>query len=49
VAARQLCRNLYGLVCVASEQYIAENFETADGPLPEPMLTFYKRFGGVKA
>lgn len=48
VAARQLCRNLYSLVCGPSERYIAENFETADGPLPEPMPAFYKRFGGVK-
>ncbi|MFC6668776.1 phenylacetic acid degradation operon negative regulatory protein PaaX [Marinobacterium aestuariivivens] len=48
VAARQLCRNLYSLVCAPSEQYISEQMETAEGPLPEPSPSFYKRFGGLK-
>ncbi|NVK44209.1 MAG: phenylacetic acid degradation operon negative regulatory protein PaaX [Oceanospirillaceae bacterium] len=48
VAARQLCRNLYSLVCAPSENYISETMETAEGPLPEPAPAFYKRFGGLK-
>ncbi|GGO79357.1 phenylacetic acid degradation operon negative regulatory protein PaaX [Marinobacterium nitratireducens] len=48
VAARQLCRNLYSLVCGPSEVYIGESMETAEGPLPEPTPAFYKRFGGLK-
>ncbi|MBR9882476.1 MAG: phenylacetic acid degradation operon negative regulatory protein PaaX [Oceanospirillales bacterium] len=46
-AARQLCHNLYNLVCKGSEQYIGRTMETADGPLPPPAPTFYKRFGGL--
>ncbi|MDH2435964.1 phenylacetic acid degradation operon negative regulatory protein PaaX [Pokkaliibacter sp. MBI-7] len=48
VSARQLCRNIYSLVCAGSEAYISDMMETADGPLPEPAPTFYKRFGGVR-
>ncbi|WP_432695642.1 phenylacetic acid degradation operon negative regulatory protein PaaX [Marinobacterium sp. YM272] len=48
-AARQLCHNLYNLVCKKSEQYIGQCMETADGPLPPPSPSFYKRFGGLNA
>ncbi|MBT12535.1 MAG: phenylacetic acid degradation operon negative regulatory protein PaaX [Oceanospirillaceae bacterium] len=46
-AARQLCHNLYSLVCKRSQQYITRMMETADGPLPPPAPSFYKRFGGL--
>ncbi len=46
-AARQLCRNLYRLTCEGAEQWMSDNLETAEGPLPEPHPSFSKRFGGL--
>lgn len=46
-AARQLCRNIYRLVCGPAEQWLATVLETADGPLPEAGAGFYQRFGGL--
>ncbi len=47
-AARQLCRNLYRLVCAKAEAYLGSALETADGPLPDVNESFYRRFGGLK-
>lgn len=47
-AARQLCRNIYRLVCVKGEEHLSSALETADGPLPEVGESFYRRFGGLK-
>jgi phenylacetic acid degradation operon negative regulatory protein len=46
-AARQLCRNLYRLVCAKAEEWLNSALETADGPLPDVNESFYKRFGGL--
>ena len=46
-SARLLCRNIYRLVREPSEHYLSELAETADGPLPEPVAAFHKRFGGL--
>ncbi|WP_097460904.1 phenylacetic acid degradation operon negative regulatory protein PaaX [Mangrovitalea sediminis] len=46
-AARQLCRNLYRLTCDGAEQWMSEQLETAEGPLPAPHPGFHKRFGGL--
>ncbi len=46
--AYQLCRNLYGLVYGAADDYVGEHFETADGPLPSPTGYFFRRFGGLR-
>ena len=46
-AARQLCRNLYRLTRAGAEQWMSENLETAEGPLPHPHPGFFKRFGGL--
>lgn len=48
-AARQICRDLYGLTQRAAEQHLMTVLETADGPLPEPSPYFYTRFGGILA
>ena len=47
VAAYQLCRNLYNLVSAPAEQFLIEEMETADGPLPPAEPRFYQRFGGL--
>lgn len=47
LAAYQLCRNLYNIVCAPAEQYLGEQMETADGPLPPPEPGFFERFGGL--
>lgn len=47
-AARQLCRNLYRLIWEPAEQHLQGVLETADGPLPEPDASFYKRYGGLR-
>lgn len=47
-AAYQLCRNLYRQVYQAADNFMSENFETADGPLPPPEADFYTRFGGLR-
>ena len=46
--AYQLCRNLYKSVYPAAEKYVGEQFETADGPLPNLSKYFFRRFGGLK-
>ncbi len=48
-AAYQLCRNLYLAVHEAGDSYLGDMLETADGPLPPPMGSFHKRFGGLDA
>lgn len=47
VPAYQLCRNLYGQVFRAADDFLGEAMETADGPLPPPSPDFYRRFGGL--
>lgn len=47
-AARQLCRNIYRLVCARSEEWLAGVLETADGPLPDVGDNFWQRFGGLR-
>ena len=47
-AARQLCRNLYRLTFEGAEQWMSDNLETAEGPLPHPHPSFFKRFGGLE-
>lgn len=49
VPAYQLCRNLYGQVFAAADDYLGRAMETADGPLPPPSPDFYQRFGGLEA
>jgi phenylacetic acid degradation operon negative regulatory protein len=46
-AAYQLCRNLYRLIYAPADEFMSEEFETADGPLPPPAPEFYRRFGGL--
>ena len=46
-AAYQLCRNLYGLVYAAADDFMSTEFETAEGPLPPPAPEFFRRFGGL--
>jgi phenylacetic acid degradation operon negative regulatory protein len=46
-AAYQLCRNLYRLVYARADEFMTQEFETADGPLPPPAPDFYQRFGGL--
>jgi len=46
-AAYQLCRDIYGRVYAAADDYMSNEFETADGPLPPPSPEFYSRFGGL--
>lgn len=48
-AARQLCRNIYRLLLNASEHWLADILETAEGPLPELSNGFYQRFGGIRS
>lgn len=47
-AAYQLCRNLYQTVFACADDFMSNDFETADGPLPPPGPTFYNRFGGLE-
>ena len=46
-AAYQLCRNIYSRVYAAADEFMSNEFETADGPLPPPSPEFYARFGGL--
>lgn len=46
-AAYQLCRNLYRLIYAKADEFMTQEFETADGPLPPPAPDFYRRFGGL--
>ena len=45
--AYRLCRSLYRSVYAAAEEFLSENLQTADGPLPSPVAAFYGRFGGL--
>jgi phenylacetic acid degradation operon negative regulatory protein len=45
--AYQLCRKLYGLVYAAADEFMSNEAETVDGPLPPPVADFYDRFGGL--
>jgi len=46
-AAYQLCRNLYRIVFAAADDFMSNEFETADGPLPPPGPVFFGRFDGL--
>lgn len=46
--AYRLCRSLYRLVAQASESYLAQTMETADGALPAAEAQFHERFGGLQ-
>jgi len=46
-AAYQLCRNLYRLIFALADDFMSNEFETADGPLPPPAPGFFTRFGGL--
>ena len=46
-AAYQLCRNIYSRVYAAADEFMSNEFETADGPLPPPAPEFYTRFSGL--
>lgn len=46
-AAYQLCRNLYRLVHADADAYLDKQLESADGPLPPPVSSFMRRFGGL--
>ena len=47
-AARQLCANLYRRLWQPAEAHLDEMLETAEGPLPKPNASFYKRYGGLE-
>jgi len=47
-AAYQLCRNLYQIVFASADDFMSNDFETADGSLPPAEPTFYDRFGGLE-
>ncbi|MEH6470283.1 MAG: phenylacetic acid degradation operon negative regulatory protein PaaX [Halopseudomonas sp.] len=47
-AARQLCGNIYQQTWRAAEAHMDQALETAEGPLPPPNTSFYKRYGGLK-
>lgn len=46
-AAYQLCRNLYATVAGATERFLTEQMETAEGPLPPAEPQYFQRFGGL--
>lgn len=46
-AARALCREIYLLCLLKSEEHLMTVLETADGPLPRAIAEFYSRFGGI--
>lgn len=47
-AAYQLCRNLYRKIYAPADEFMSDDFETADGPLPPPAPEFFHRFGGLE-
>jgi phenylacetic acid degradation operon negative regulatory protein len=47
-AARTLAANLYRATFRGAEQYLMENMETAEGPLPRAEASFFERFGGLQ-
>lgn len=44
-AALNLTGNIYKRIHSYAEQYLMQNMDTEDGPLPEASLSYYKRFG----
>ncbi len=46
-AAYLLCSNLYRAVHAAADEFLSDNVETADGPLPGHEAAFAMRFGGL--
>ncbi len=46
--AYQLCRELYRRVYQAADQFVTEQMETEQGPLPPPSAQFFERFGGLR-
>ncbi len=48
LAAFRLCRNLYRATWLASEDYVMDILETAEGPVPPPGPAFFRRFGGLQ-
>ena len=46
--AYELCRELYGTLLAASEDYVSNKLVTKSGPLPPPGSGFFRRFGGLK-
>lgn len=48
IVAYELCRDLYGLVYRAADEFMSTEFETAEGPLPPPAPEFFERFGGLE-
>jgi phenylacetic acid degradation operon negative regulatory protein len=45
--AYELCRDLYGALLGASEEYVSAALVTQSGPLPPPGSGFFSRFGGL--
>ena len=45
--AHDLCRNLYAKVFAASEDFLSQRVQTADGALPPPAPEVFARFGGL--
>ena len=45
--ARRMCRELYSVTQCGAEQYLMDMLETIEGPLPQPVGYFFRRFGGV--
>jgi phenylacetic acid degradation operon negative regulatory protein len=48
-SARLLCRNLYRLVEALAETHVMNVLETADGPVPEALPSYFTRFGGLRS
>lgn len=48
-AAYELIKRCYRLLAPASEEYVRQNLENADGLVPEAGPSFYRRFGGLDA
>jgi phenylacetic acid degradation operon negative regulatory protein len=46
--AYQLCRNLYRMIYRQADDFMSEEFETSEGPLPPPAPEFLTRFGGLE-
>jgi phenylacetic acid degradation operon negative regulatory protein len=45
--AHALCRNLYAKVFAASEEFLSQRVQTAEGALPPPAAEVFARFGGL--
>jgi len=46
-SAYELCRSLYRTLYRGADAYLAGSLETVDGPMPDPELAYYRRFGGL--